>query len=196
MLPQRSAQSTPTAGLVFGRRCFTSYNTVEDRIRNLAWQNSVFSQPPRCSLTLTGQYRDQWSVRSGVATGSDIFIEHLSHLYRVAVGCRIFTRNCWAAFRCFVYPDVPGSVLERRVGILFVPRELGWSHHDSFWESDSSDTVANSLVSEWAAIPQEMRREATLTLPLGYDARFVDIVSFSSPPSFAGSQDYRDSVQQ
>lgn len=50
-----------------------------------------------------------------------------------------------------------------------MPRELGWSHHDSFWESDSSDTVANSLVSEWAAIPQEMRREATLTLPLGVD---------------------------
>lgn len=169
-------------GLVYGKPSFSTYATKYEQAPNRAWKNTVFTLPPSCSLVMTGQYRDLWSIRSGVVTGSDILIEEGRRFYRVAVGECLLSYRAWSVFRCFVYPDVPGGLC-RRVGLLLVPRALS-----SLWQPDtdiSSRTSMECLSKVWGAIPREWRREARLALPLGYVASFLDVVTFPDQPIFA-----------
>lgn len=63
-------------------------------------------------------------VAPEVMPGRDIIVEEGNGLYRVAVSSIVVRFRHWFVFRCFVYPDVTGMELSRRVGYLQVPHAV------------------------------------------------------------------------
>lgn len=107
--------------LVPGVPAFVSDGSMDSDIHNQAWKQAVSSVTPSVLLTVSSWELSPSMVAPGVFVGKDILVEELSGHYRVAVSSVVARFRYWFVFRCFVYPDVPGMELSRRVGYLRVP---------------------------------------------------------------------------
>lgn len=118
-LDHRSPRAlTRLSYLIPGPESFVPDGSQGSGLRVRAWEQLVTCAMASVLLTVSSWELNPSLVAPGVFTGKDIFVEEGGGCYRVAVSSAVARFHYWYIFRCFVYPDVYGMELSRRVGYL------------------------------------------------------------------------------
>lgn len=116
-----SSSITSISHLVPGRRSFVGDGSQGNGVCSWVWSQAVTFIRPSILLMISSWELTAGMVAPGVFPGRDVFVQETGELYRVAVASLVARDSDWQVFRCFVYPDVAGMELSRRVGYICAP---------------------------------------------------------------------------